>query len=214
MGKFGIDAGAGVGEKQEMIAFLRGRLQELLPGRAVVEVGGVGYEVLVPMSTFERLPVPPAEEVKLLTYLQVREDAHVLYGFASQEERDLFALLLTHVSGVGPKLAMAFLNGCSPARFREAVGASDTATLAAIKGVGKKTAERVIVELRDKVGVSEAWSKAAGSIGGSNAGGGDALLALMALGYKQAEALKALAAAGPQDSVEATVREALKRITQ
>lgn len=195
-----------------MIAFLRGRLEELFPGRAVLDVGGVGYEVLIPMSTFEKLPSPPSDNVKLLTYLQVREDAQVLYGFASQEERDLFALLLAHVSGVGPKLALAFLNGCSPARFREAVGASDAAALASIKGVGKKTAERVIVELRDKVGVSEAWPQAAGSAGGSRAGSGDALLALMALGYKQAEALKALAAVGPRDTVEETVREALKRM--
>ncbi|MFQ3670444.1 MAG: Holliday junction branch migration protein RuvA [Verrucomicrobiia bacterium] len=195
-----------------MIAFLRGRLEALLPGRAVVEVGGVGYEVLVPMSTFERLPPPPAEGVKLLTYLQVREDAHLLYGFATSEERDLFALLLTHVSGVGPKLALAFLNGCSPARFREAVATSDLAALAAIKGVGKKTAERVIVELRDKVGVSEAWQQVSGAAGNSHVGGGDALLALMALGYKQADALKAIAAAGPRETVEETVREALKRM--
>ncbi len=195
-----------------MIAFLRGRLEELLPGRVVLDVAGVGYEVLVPMSTFEKLPPPPAEGVRLLTYLQVREDAHVLYGFATQEERDLFALLLAHVSGVGPKLALAFLNGCSPARFREAVGTSDAAALAAIKGVGKKTAERVIVELRDKVGVSEAWPQASRGGGGSTSGSGDALLALMALGYKQAEALKALAAAGPRDTVEETVREALKRM--
>jgi len=195
-----------------MIAFLRGRLEELLPGRVVLEVGGVGYEVLVPMSTFEKLPAPPADGVKLLTYLQVREDAHILYGFATQEERDLFALLLAHVSGVGPKLALAFLNGCTPARFREAVGASDASALAAIKGVGKKTAERVIVELRDKVGVSEAWPQASGAGSGSHAGSGDALLALMALGYKQAEALKAIAAAGPRETVEETVREALKRM--
>lgn len=195
-----------------MIAFLRGRLEELFPGRAVLDVGGVGYEVLIPMSTYEKLPPPPADNIKLLTYFQVREDAHVLYGFASQEERDLFALLLAHVSGVGPKLALAFLNGCSPARFREAVGASDAAALAAIKGVGKKTAERVIVELRDKVGVSEAWPRSAGSAGSSHVGSGDALLALMALGYKQAEALKALAAVGPRETVEETIREALKRI--
>jgi Holliday junction DNA helicase RuvA len=196
-----------------MITFLRGHLEELLPGRAILDVNGIGYEILIPMSTYERLPAPPADNVRLLTYFQVREDAHVLYGFGSQEERDLFALLITHVSGVGPKLALAFLNGCPPSRFREAVGGSDIAALAAIKGVGKKTAERVIVELRDKVGVSDAWSKSMATPGNSLGGvGGDALLALMALGYKQAVALKALESVGACRSVEEAVREALKRM--
>lgn len=197
-----------------MIAFLQGELAEALPGRVLLNVGGVGYEVLIPLSTFEKLP-PGRASVLLHTVLVVREDAHTLYGFATKPEKDLFILLTQHVSGIGPRLGLAVLNGCSPAQFRAAVVAQDTAFLARIKGLGKKTAERIVVELKDKMGVDASWPQPASGTTPTPAPAahlGDAVLALMSLGYKQADALAALEKAGPQDSVEALVREALKRL--
>jgi Holliday junction DNA helicase RuvA len=196
-----------------MIVSLHGRLVEALPTHAILDVQGVGYEVLIPVSTFEKLPLP-GQPVTLLTHLQIREDAHALFGFFTAEERDLFRLLVANVSGVGPKLALSFLNGCSPSQFRSAVIHGDAAFLSKIKGVGKKTAERVVLELKDKVGVSQVWASAsqAAALPPEQQRQNDALLALIALGYKQPDALKALQAAGPQESVEASVREALKRI--
>ncbi len=152
-----------------MISFLRGTVAELLPMRLIIEAGGVGYDVHIPLSTYDKLP-PPGSEAKVLTHLQVREDAHVLYGFATAEERDLFLLLLNNVSGVGPKLALAVLNGITPVRFRGLVVAGDIAALSQVKGVGKKTAERIVVELRDKVGVSAAWEAASAGQGLSPGG--------------------------------------------
>jgi Holliday junction DNA helicase RuvA len=134
-----------------MISFLRGTVVEVLPMRLIIEVGGTGYDLHIPLSTYDKLPAP-GQTVKVLTHLQVREDAHVLYGFATAEERDLFLLLVNNVSGVGPKLALAVLNGTTPVQFRGLVVAGDVASLSKIKGVGKKTAERIVVELRDKVG--------------------------------------------------------------
>jgi len=197
-----------------MIAYLRGTLVESLPTRVVLEVREVGYEILIPISTFETLPLPPAKDVKLLTYFQVREDAQILYGFASKDEHDLFNLLLTHVSGVGPKLALAFLSGCATDQFRTAVIHQDVAFLSSIKGVGKKTAERVVLELKDKVGVTEVWASASSAVAlpVGQQRTNDALLALMALGYKQPDALKALQAVGSKETVEELVREALKKI--
>ena len=142
-----------------MISFLRGTVIEVLPMRLIIETGGVGYDVHIPLSTYDKLPAP-GTEAKILTHLQVREDAHVLYGFATPEERDLFLLLINNVSGIGPKLALAVLNGAAPVQFRGLVVAGDITALSRIKGVGKKTAERIIVELRDKVGVSAAWEAA------------------------------------------------------
>ena len=132
----------------------------------------------------------------MLTHLQVREDAHVLYGFATPEERDLFLLLVNNVSGIGPKLALAVLNGITPVIFRGLVVAGDIAALSKIKGVGKKTAERIIVELRDKVGVSAAWeaASAAQALSPDEQHVNDAVLALISLGYKQVEAHKAVRA--------------------
>ena len=142
-----------------MITFLKGLLDESFPNRAVIDVGGVGYAVHIPISTYDALP-GPGQPVRLLTHLQVREDAHDLYGFASEEERDLFRLLINQVSGVGPKLALAVLSGMPVAVFKSCVARNDLAALGRIKGVGKKTAERIVVELRDKVGVAAAWQAA------------------------------------------------------
>ena len=199
-----------------MIVYLRGKLVEAWPTQVTIEVGGIGYEVLISLRAFEKLPLPPAE-VKLLTYFQVKEDGHVLYGFASAEERDLFKLLVAHVTGIGPKSALAILSATSPAQFKGAVVANDLATLSKIKGVGKKTAERLIVELRDKVGVSAAWEAASSRNTQSPAEQQvtDAVLALVALGYKQLEAarvVKVIQDKTPAASTEDLIRDALKSL--
>lgn len=199
-----------------MISYLDGRLVKALPTQVEVEVGGVGYEVFIPMSTYDQLPAPPAG-VRLLTHLVVREDAHLLYGFATDDERALFRLLINSVSGVGPRLALAVLSGMSVRGFRAAVVSNDAALIARVKGLGKKTAEKIVVELRDKVGVSAAWEAASAEHAPSPEARAinDAVLALIALGYKQAEAHRAAKAAldaDPKASVEALVREALKRL--
>jgi Holliday junction DNA helicase RuvA len=201
---------------RDVISFLRGTVVEILPMRLIIEAGGVGYDVHIPLSTYDRLPQPGAE-TKILTHLVVREDAHTLYGFATPEERDLFLLLLNNVSGIGPKLALAVLNGISPVMFRGLVVAGDIAGLSKIKGVGKKTAERIVVELRDKVGVSAAWEAASARQGLSPEEQhlNDAVLALISLGYKQAEAHKTVRAirdAQPKSTVEDLVKEALKTL--
>jgi Holliday junction DNA helicase RuvA len=199
-----------------MITFLHGKLVEALPTQAIVEVQGVGYEVLIPLSSFDKLP-QPGSEVKLLTQLIVREDAHVLYGFASAAERDLFRLLINNVSGIGPKTALNILSGMNAVAFRGAVANGDVKSLSQISGVGKKTAERIVVELRDKIGAAGAWeaSSAARSLSASDQKLNDAVLALMALGFKQVEAhdtvRSAQAVLGPQATVEELVRASLKK---
>ena len=132
-----------------MISFLDGELVEVLPTQAIISVQGVGYLVQIPLSSFDRLPQPGAR-VRLLTHFVVREDAHLLFGFVTAPERDLFRLLLQHVSGIGPKLALAVLSGMSVNQFKTAVVNRDIDGLARLKGVGKKTAERMILELKDK----------------------------------------------------------------
>jgi len=184
--------------------------------RLIIEAGGVGYDVHIPLSTYDRLPAP-GSEFKILTHLVVREDAHILFGFATAEERDLFLLLVNNVSGVGPKLALAVLNGTTPVTFRGLVVAGDISALSKIKGVGKKTAERIVVELRDKVGVSAAWEAASAqqSLSPEELHINDAVLTLIALGYKQAEAHKVVRAirdAQPKSTVEELVKEALKTL--
>lgn len=199
-----------------MITFLEGTLREVLPTQVVVEVHGVGYEVFIPLSSYDRLP-SAGRGVRLLTHLQVREDAHVLYGFASVEERDLFRLLVTRVSGVGPKLALAVLSGMDVARFKGAVVDSDVASIAKISGLGKKTAERIVLELKDKLGVAAAWEAAsAGNAPTAEArAANDAVLALITLGYKQVEAAKAVREAAQKEGgagAEDLVRLALQRL--
>ena len=174
-----------------MITYLEGTLREVWPTQIVVEVHGIGYEVFIPLSSYDRLP-PPGQKLKLLTHLQVREDAHILYGFSSAEERDLFRLLVTRVSGIGPKLALAVLSGMEVGRFKASVVDSDLASLATISGLGKKTAERIVLELKDKLGVAAAWEAASAEKAPSaeSRAANDAVLALIALGYKQIDAAK------------------------
>jgi len=142
-----------------MIAFLQGKLVEALPTQVIVDVNGVGYEALIPLSSFDKLP-PPGGAVKLLTQLIVREDAHILYGFMTAAERDLFRLLIHNVSGIGPKTALNILSGMNVVAFRGAVATGDVKSLSQISGVGKKMAERIVVELRDKIGAAGALEAA------------------------------------------------------
>jgi Holliday junction DNA helicase RuvA len=199
-----------------MITFLHGKLVEALPTQVVVNVNGVGYEVLIPLSSFDKLP-QPGGDVKLLTQLIVREDAHVLYGFASAAERDLFRLLINNVSGIGPKTALNILSGMNATAFRGAVASSDVKSLSQISGVGKKTAERIVVELRDKIGVAGAWEAASAkrALSPDDQKINDAVLALMALGFKQIEAHDVVRTAqtmlGASATVEDLVRACLKK---
>lgn len=199
-----------------MISFLRGKLVESLPTQVTVEVNGVGYEVQVPLSTSSALPAV-GQEVKLLTQLIIREDAHSLYGFASRPERDMFKLLIHTVSGIGPKIALSILSGLNVTAIRGAVANRDIKALSAISGVGKKTAERIVVELGDKVGASGAWeaSSAANALSPADQKLNDAVLALMALGFKQPEAMESIRATqamlGTDAGLEELVRASLKR---
>ena len=199
-----------------MITFLRGKLIEALPTQVTVDVNGVGYEVLIPLSSFDKLP-QPGHEVKLLTQLIVREDAHTLYGFASAAERELFRLLINNVSGIGPKTALNILSGMNAVTFRGAVAKGDVKALSQISGVGKKTAERIVVELRDKIGAAGAWeaSSAQRALSPADQKINDAVLALLALGFKQVDAhntvRQAQSALGAQATVEDLVRAALRK---
>src|SRR6266480_8008357 len=171
-----------------MITFLDGKLVSALPTQAIVDVGGVGYEVFIPLASYDKLPAA-GQDVRILTHLHVREDAHVLYGFMTAAERDLFRLLVNNVSGIGTKLALAVLSGMSVNNFKGAVVNSDVAALSKISGLGKKTAERIVLELKDKVGVAAAW-EAASAIHAptpEQERANEAVLALIALGYKQVE---------------------------
>jgi holliday junction DNA helicase RuvA len=199
-----------------MITFLHGKLVDSIPTQVTVDVNGIGYEALIPLSSYDKLPAP-GQEVRLLTHLVVREDAHTLYGFMSAAERDLFRLLINTVSGVGPKLALNVLSGISVPAFRGAVANGDVKALSQISGVGKKTAERIVVELKDKIGEAGAWeaSSAQRGLSPGDQRVNDASLALMALGFKQIEAhdsvRKAQGALGPQATVEDLVRACLKK---
>ncbi len=199
-----------------MITFLHGKLTEALPTQVTVDVNGVGYEVLIPLSSFDKLP-PPGQDVKLLTQLIVREDAHTLYGFTSAAERELFRLLINNVSGIGPKTALNILSGMNAVAFRGAVANGDVKALSQISGVGKKTAERIVVELRDKIGAAGAWeaSSAQRALSPADQKINDAVLALLALGFKQVDAhntvRQAQSALGAQATVEDLVRAALRK---
>ncbi len=199
-----------------MIARLRGTVIEAYPNRLVVDVHGVGYEVIVPLSTFDRLHAVEGLAVDLRTHLHfgtANQPGQKLFGFATEEERDVFLMLIERVSGIGPAVALAVLSGMAVAQFKSCVVAGNAVELTRIKGVGKKTAERIVLELKDKVGVTDTWQDAAA--GEVSAAAADAELALLALGYKQVDARKALRMALEADAaapVEALVRSALRAL--
>lgn len=198
-----------------MISFLKGTLSEALPTQVVIDVNGVGYEVLIPLSSFDKLP-SPGGEVKLLTHLAIRDDAHVLYGFSSETERDLFRQLIRHVTGIGPKIALNVLSGTTPTSFQAAVANGDVMALSGISGVGKKTAERIVVELRDKLGDGMVIDSGSGApISAEDQKMADAIAALEALGSKPKAAQEAIRVAitmlGPDKPVDELVRAALKK---
>lgn len=195
-----------------MIAALKGEVWEALPNRLVVGCGGVGYLVHVPLSTFDRLNPFKGSQIFLKTYFYVRENSQNLYGFATDEERDLFLLLIERVSGIGPSIAMAILSGMPVEDFQRHVVSGNVAELSRIKGLGKKTTERIILELKDKVGVVESWDVAEGAASAVR----DAELALISLGYKQAEARKAIgvvAKLNPSATVDELIRETLRSLS-
>lgn len=201
-----------------MIGSLQGCIVSKTPPQLTIDVGGVGYEVEAPMSTFFHLPAV-GEHVRLLTHLIVREDAHVLYGFGSEEERRLFRSLLK-VSGVGPKIALALLSGLTVEAFARCVRSEDAAALTRVPGIGRKTAERLIVEMRDRLAPAEGnGAEGDGAEGASRPPAAsaerEAFDALVALGCKPAEAARLLKAAGPGvHSTEELIRRALQGTAQ
>lgn len=194
-----------------MIGRISGKLVLKAPPQLLVDVGGVGYELEVPMSTLYKLPAL-GEAVSLHTHLTVREDAHLLYGFASLAEKALFRELIK-LSGVGPKLALAVLSGVSVEEFWALVRAGDAVRLTKLPGIGKKTAERMVLELREKAGaVDGPASLGAGASAQPATPLAEARSALEALGYKPAEADKLLNAVKAEGmSTDQLIREALKR---
>lgn len=198
-----------------MITRITGTLVAATPLHAVVETGGLAYELHVPLTTAERLPAV-GQQARLHTLVVYREDAQTLYGFATEEDRDFFRLLVEKVTGVGPKMALSVLSRLSLPVLQGAIAAGDVALLAKCPGIGKKTAERLVMELRDHLGGQPPAPTAAS--GGGPASGGDhrardAVMALMALGYKAPDADKAVRQSaislGPNATTEALIKKAL-----
>jgi Holliday junction DNA helicase RuvA len=190
-----------------MIGKVTGKLVERHPPQVIVDVHGIGYEIDVPMSTFYQLPAT-GHDVTLYTHLIVREDAHLLYGFASEQERYVFRQLL-RISGVGARTALSVLSGLSVSDLYEAVSAQDGARLIKVPGIGKKTAERLLLELKDKLDVTVIKTAVAG--GGST---GDILNALLALGYNDKEAAWAVKQLPGGVAVAEGIRQALKLLSK
>jgi len=199
-----------------MIGLLRGRILHKQPPQLLLDVQGVGYEIDAPMTTFYNLP-NVGEDVTLYTHLAVREDAHTLYGFLKTTDRDLFRHLLK-VNGVGARLALTILSGMEPAQFVQCVQHGDTDALVRLPGIGKKTAERLVIELRDRFSKDEALSgapsvDAAVAIPVSPVE--DAVSALVGLGYKPQEASRMVRSINATDlSSEEIIRQALQSIVQ
>ena len=192
-----------------MIGRITGKLLEKNPPQVLVDCQGVGYEVDVPMSTFYNLPAN-GETVMLHTHLTVREDAHLLFGFGTPEERRVFRQLLK-ISGVGPKLALSVLSGLSIGDLAQAVAAQEVGRLIKIPGVGKKTAERLLLELRDKL---DAVTLGTSTVTARIQAGSDVLNALLALGYSDREAAHAIKQLPEGLSVTEAIRQALKSLSK
>lgn len=199
-----------------MIAYLQGKIADATPVSAIIDVGGVGYYVTVPVTTAEKLP-PVGGQAKIWTVAVYREDSAALYGFATTDERDFFRLLMEKVSGIGPKIAISILSKLSVAMLRQAIANGDVGLLSKCPGIGKKTAERLVIELRDKVGLpSSSDSSVPGegvAVSPQSSNIQDAVAALIALGYKLPDAdksvRKAVKSLGEDASTEAIIRAAL-----
>ena len=198
-----------------MIAHLRGRILEKHPNRLVVDVSGVGYDVFVPLSTFYGQG-DPGSEIVLRIHTHVREDALALYGFATALEQDLFERLIA-ISGIGPKLALAVLSGIEPADFIRAIERGDVARLTAIPGVGKKTSERIVLELKDRLPRAQAVEAGSSAAKEAPPLRDDLLSALLNLGYHRPLAERAVDAAmktSPDAGFERTLKQALRELAK
>jgi Holliday junction DNA helicase RuvA len=198
-----------------MITSIQGLLTAATPLHAIIELNGFGYEVNVPITTAEKLP-PPGGHVKLHTMVIYREDAQTLYGFATPQERDFFRLMIENVTGVGPKMALTIMSRLSLPSLESAIRMGDITTLAKCPGIGKKTAERLVVELKSRVGGGDFSPAAAGGSETAPTGSTthrDAVSALIALGYKAADADQAVRrstlALGPKATTEELIKKAL-----
>lgn len=197
-----------------MITRLKGIVLESSPLQVVLDVAGVGYEVHIPVTTAEKVP-PVGQECALFTQAVYREDSATLYGFATRDDRDFFRLLVEKVSGIGPKIAISMLSRMSPELLRSAIGCADVALLAKCPGIGKKTAERLVIELKDKVGLPNSGGASGDNTSLTNKASTfqDAVSSLMILGYKPADADKLIRQAasriGPEASTEALIKAAL-----
>ena len=192
-----------------MIGRITGTLIEKHPPQVLLDVGGVGYEIDVPMSTYYNLP-PSGERITLYTHLAIREDAHLLYGFGTDSERQAFRQLLK-VSGIGAKTALSVLSGMSVAELGNAIASQETGRLVRVPGIGKKTAERLLLELRDKFSAATATVATSGA---PPSGESDILNALNALGYNDKEASWAVQQLPADLSVSDGIRQALKLLSK
>jgi holliday junction DNA helicase RuvA len=196
-----------------MFSHLKGILFHKAPTEIVVDVNGVGYAVSIPVSTYEKLG-ETGTTVTILTHTHVREDILQLYGFATEAEREIFRMLIS-VSGIGPKIAQGILSGVQPNELQNLIAQANVSALTAIPGVGRKTAERLIVELRDKIAKLDSGSLAPGSTDTSQGIRAEALMALISLGYNRAAAEKAIRTAlqelnGKETSIQELLKQALK----
>lgn len=196
-----------------MVSHLKGILSRKAPTEIVVDVNGVGYAVSIPLSTYEKLGETGAA-VTILTYTHVREDILQLYGFATEAEREIFRLLIS-VSGIGPKIAQGILSGVQPSELQNLIAQANVVALTAIPGVGRKTAERLIVELRDKITKLDSGSFSSGPTDAAQGIRAEALMALISLGYNRAAAEKAIRTAlqelsGKETTVQDLLKQALK----
>ena len=194
-----------------MITFLEGTLVEKHPTRVVVDVGGVGYEVLIPLSTYDGLP-RTGEACRILTFDYVREDTHQLFGFMDEEDRRMFVMLMA-TSGIGPKLALSALSGLSVRELKAAIVEGDIKRLSSIQGVGRKMAERMAVELKDRIGDIEGLEAltGAGAVAQEDGRLRDAVMALIALGYKQDAARKMVTGVLAKSRADTTVEEIVRK---
>ncbi|MDD6480859.1 MAG: Holliday junction branch migration protein RuvA [Lachnospiraceae bacterium] len=199
-----------------MYAYIKGELAEVYPDFIVIETGGIGYQVFITGQTFSYLPAV-GEEIKVYTYLYLREDAMILYGFLTRDDLELFKLLLS-VSGIGPKAGIAILSVLDADDLRFAVLSGDAKAIAKAPGIGNKTAQRVILELKDKLSLEDAFEKKTEHMQEKETAGSqvknDAVLALTALGYSSTESLKAVSAVEISEDmdVESVLKAALKHL--